>query len=476
MPEPQYNNARRICREVMIRIINAVTRPKDSKDLDRIPLEMRPSHNNTTRCCVYKDRAVIKYRCMASLGIAVEDETDELTTIKEYLGQNRHKKNNSRFLTVLDVACSSCPDTHYHITDACRGCAARSCMMVCPKDAVNMVNGQAKIDASKCINCGKCQKACSFNAVLRIPVPCEESCPVKAISSGPDGKKVIDDEKCIYCGKCINACPFGAIMECSQVVHVLTEIEKGTDITAMVAPAIEGQFNANWNQIAAAMRVLGFTAVMPVAEGADDTIAHEAQELAHKLNEGQEFMTTSCCPSYVQLVNKHIPDMKKFVSDTPSPLAFTARKAKADNPEAKTVFVGPCLAKRKEAEALDNVDYVITFEELGAMLVATEIFLDEMPNLPEADSKPSDAARKFAVSTGVSSAVAGSYTGDVPLKPVCVDGLDKKSIALLKTYAKGKAPGNFIEVMSCCDGCVGGPCVLQNAKISGAAIKKIGSE
>ena len=473
MTEAKYNNARRICREVMIRIINAVIRPKTPGELDRISLEMRPSHKDTTRCCVYKDRAVIKYRCMASLGIAVEDETDELTSLKEYFGQTLESKPGSRYLTVLDVACSSCQDAHYHITDACRGCAARPCTMVCPKDAVSVINGQAKIDADKCINCGKCQKACSFHAVVRIPVPCEESCPVGAISSGPDGRKVIDDEKCIYCGKCINACPFGAIMECSQVVHVLNEITRGNDVTAMVAPAMEGQFDANWNQLAAAMRVLGFSSVVQVAEGADETIAHEAKELAEKLSEGQEFMTTSCCPSYVQLVRKHIPELAENMSDTPSPLAYTARKAKADNPDAKTVFVGPCLAKRKEGMEMADVDYVITFEELGAMLVATEIFLDEMPDISETDSAPSTAARKFAISSGVSSAVAGSYAGDVKLEPVCIDGLDKKSIALLKAYCRGKAPGNFIEVMSCADGCVGGPCVLQSAAKSSNIIKNI---
>ena len=87
--------------------------------------------------------------------------------------------------------------------------------------------------------------------------------------------------------------------------------------------------------------------MIEVAEGAMATTSNEAHELLEKLEEGQKFMTTSCCPSYIELVEKHIPDMKPYVSTTGSPMYYTARIAKEKHPDAKVVFVGPCVAKRK---------------------------------------------------------------------------------------------------------------------------------
>ena len=101
-----------------------------------------------------------------------------------------------------------------------------------------------------------------------------------------------------------------------------------------------------------------------------DTVSHEAAELKEKLEEGQPFMTTSCCPSYIELVNKHIPGMKPYVSSTGSPMYYAARIAKERHPDAKIVFIGPCVAKRKEARRDECVDYILTFEEMASIFVS----------------------------------------------------------------------------------------------------------
>ena len=164
------------------------------------------------------------------------------------------------------------------------------------------------------------------------------------------GIEHIDESKCIYCGKCLNACPFGAIFEISQVFDVLHRIRKGEQVVAIVAPSILGQFKTTIEQVYGALKQVGFTDVIEVAQGAMDTVSNEAHELIEKLEEGQKFMTTSCCPSYIELVNKHIPAMKPYVSGTGSPMYYAARIAKEKYPDAKVVFIGPCVAKRKEAQ------------------------------------------------------------------------------------------------------------------------------
>ena len=216
-------------------------------------------------------------------------------------------------MCVVDEACSSCVQVNYEITNLCRGCVARSCYMNCPKDAIRFKkNGQAEIDHDTCISCGKCHQNCPYHAVVYIPIPCEEVCPVKAISKDEYGVEHIDESKCIYCGKCVNACPFGAIFEISQVFDILQRLRNKEPMVAIVAPSILAQFAAPVEKVYGAIKSLGFLEVVEVAQGAMETTRHEAEELKEKLAEGQPFMTTSCCPSYIQLAEKHIPDLKKI--------------------------------------------------------------------------------------------------------------------------------------------------------------------
>ena len=162
-------------------------------------------------------------------------------------------------------------------------------------------------------------------------------------------------------------------------------------------------------------------------------------------------MTTSCCPSYIELVNKHIPAMKQYVSTTGSPMYYTARIAKEKYPDAKIVFVGPCLAKRSEARRDDQVDFVMTFEEIGSVFDGYGIELKE-----------TEPYTMGFTAGGVAGAVK-AYLRLAPereqeINALQVTNLDKKNISILSAYARtGKAPGRFIEVMACEGGCITGP-------------------
>ena len=168
--------------------------------------------------------------------------------------------------------------------------------MHCPKGAVHFdkKTGQAHIDHDTCISCGICHKSCPYHAIVYIPVPCEEACPVKAISKDEHNIEHINEDKCIYCGKCLNACPFGAIFEISQVFDILEAIRAGEKLIAIPAPSVLGQFKATIEQVYGALKEIGFADVIEVAEGAMHTTSNEAHELLEKLEEGQKFMTTSC--------------------------------------------------------------------------------------------------------------------------------------------------------------------------------------
>lgn len=458
------NNAERTRRELMIRVIKDFKAGTLAEDIDRIPIELRPRNENAIRCCVYKDRAMLKYRLMALLGFGMEEETDESRQLKDYLADARAGKNNPEpVLSVCTVGCHGCVDSHVQVSSACVGCFARPCMAACPRQAITVVNQRSTIDRSKCIDCGKCMAVCPYHAIIRNPLPCEDACPVGAIGKGEDGLVKIDFNTCIYCGKCFRSCPFSTIMERSSLINILDVMESGRPVVAMVAPSVTNQFPGTLEQLFTALRMAGFSAIMEVALGAELTTEHEAGEFFERMARGDRLMTSSCCPAWVEAAKRHIPDIVPMVSSTPSPMAYAGQLARKEHPDAVTVFIGPCIAKRREAQSDPNVDYVMTFEELGALLAAMEI--DVISLEPAKLDKPATSfARNFARSCGVSEAILQEIGAGSPDRPKIdgkfINGLDRKSVNLLKLYAKGKLPGNFVEVMACTGGCIGGPCSL----------------
>lgn len=461
------NQAVRLRKDVLIRVARALLKPDAEDALNRIPLEMRPRGKDASRCCIYKDRQVIKYRILAALGFSIEDENDELMALGAYCERARRRTRIEQTgLTVIDIACSACIKGNYTVTNACRGCLGRACQTNCRKDAIRFIDGRAVIDTERCINCGLCLQACPYHAIIKVPVPCEEACPVSAISKNRSGIETIDAAKCISCGQCLTACPFAAIQERSQMADVLQALQtKERKLTALLAPSAVGQFPGTLGQLHTALYRLGFTKVIEITNAAAQTAVIEGQEWRQRQAAGETFMTSSCCPAYAEAVKRHLPELEQHLSHTPSPMAVAAAAVKQNQPEMTTVFIGPCMAKRTEALNNADVDYVLTFEETGAILIAADIDVQicTATELPPDDQ----AGRGFALSGGVAKAVKEKLSDNTAaLQPVCINGLDRKALVKLQQACKGRPEGNFIEVMCCEGGCVSGPAVLGTPAVS----------
>lgn len=411
------------------------------------------------RCCVYKEREIIRQRTRLAMGKMADDTA-------------AYKPR--QIVQVIDAACDGCTIRKIQITDNCRKCMAKSCMASCNFGAITMSSDRAHINYDKCRECGACARNCPYNAIVVTERPCSQKCPVDAIRWNDDGIAQIDEEKCINCGSCQSACPFGAIEDMSWIVPVIQLLNMGTPTRAIIAPAIQGQFDeATLPQIKKSIEMLGFKEVLEVAIGADAVAYGEQAELMEHM-EANIPLTTSCCPAFVNLAKMHFPEQyEKNVSTMVSPMIALARKLKKEYPNEGVVFIGPCLAKKQEAmEKYTAVDYVLTFEELAAMLVAKHICCSEV----EAEEKeyPSIFGRNFAQGGGVSKAVAEvakERNKGLELTHYYADGCAecKKQLLLMKV---GKFNFNILEGMSCTGGCVAGPAMVETAAVTKARMTK----
>lgn len=468
------NNAQSIHlkKEILIRLVKAFFSEDFAENTRLIPYDMRPKGAEVPyRCCIYKERAILKDRAIAGLGFQIEED-DERKSLHTYAKEAlKRTELDNRNLTVLQAACKGCVASQIHVTDLCQGCVARPCEKTCKFGAISIVDGKSHIDTTKCKKCKMCMNACPYSAIVQTTVPCEAACPVGAISKDETGFASIDFEKCISCGKCIAACPFGAVHERSQLIDILKAIKSDKKVVAMIAPSIVGQFPGTLYQLKTAILKAGFDEVIEVAQGADITTKNEAAEFKERMEEGANFMTTSCCAAYNNLVAKHLPEIKPFVSTTKTPLYYTAELVRKEQPESITVFVSPCVAKRSEGKANDNVDFVMSYEELGAVFIGRQI---DVLNCEETEfeTKSSKQGRKFGVSGGVASAVQFLAP---EAKPCIINGLNKATIKELKQYAtKGECAGcNIVEVMSCEGGCAGGNATINQPRISAKQLNQL---
>ena len=461
-------------REILVRLIKAYLSDDFAENTRLIPYDMRPKGSEVPyRCCIHSERAILRDRAIAGLGFSIE-ETEDSTLLSE-LANKAEKRDvpEQQPLTVLTTACKGCVPSRVYVTDLCQGCVARPCVNTCKFGAISIQNGKSVIDPAKCKNCGMCVQVCPYQAIQKIIVPCESACPVGAIAKDENGHAKIDFEKCISCGKCASACPFGAVHEKSQIIDVLKNIKAGKKVIAMIAPAMIGQLPCTAQQLKEAIMKLGFADVYEVAQGADITTKNEAEEFEERLMKGAEFMTTSCCAGYNELVDRHIPEMKPFRSDTKTPMYYTAEIVKKEHPDAVTVFFSPCVAKKREALNNPNTDYVLNYEEVGAWFIALGIQVTECEG-KEFKTESSAEGRNFCVTGGVAKAVQTLLPEDLPTHPVVIDGLTKQSVRDLKKYAKNGVCdlGNLIEIMACTGGCLGGNSTVNAMK---PALKQVTS-
>lgn len=426
-----------------------------------IPKTIVPGKTPTMRCCVYKERAILAER------------------VKIAMGGN---KENPNIIEVIDIACDECPAAGYEVTDSCRGCLAHRCEDVCPRGAISFDhNHVAHIDKSKCVECGQCAKVCPYSAIVNRKRPCQNACKIKAISINENNAASIDNKKCISCGACVYQCPFGAIMDKSfllNVVDLLKKSEQGKNykLYAVVAPSISSQFAyAKLGQVITGLKKLGFHTVVEAALGADLVAMKESRELVEK-----GFLTSSCCPAFVAYIKSEFPDLVPFISHNLSPMAAIGEYIKKTGENAKVVFIGPCTAKKMEAQ-LDSVkplvDAVLTFEELQALFDSRDI---DITTLEEGVlDNASYFGRIFARSGGLSDAVTQALKEQgmegFPLKVSVCDGIEACRVALLKK-SKNVLDANFIEGMACTGGCIGGAGCLTHGEKNKAEVDKYGRE
>lgn len=425
------------------------------KELPNIPNEIIPGPKPTTRCCIYKERAIVNER------------------IKLALGGN---PDNPNVIEVINIACDECPVAGYKVTEACRGCIAHRCEVACKFGAIYFDRNQkAHIDKDKCVECGACSKVCPYSAIANHKRPCEVACKVKAITMDSNHTAVINNDKCIQCGACVYQCPFGAIVDKSYILDAIEMLKNKEEVYAIVAPSISAQFvYATLGQVVSGIKELGFTGVIEAALGADLVAYYEAIELAEK-----GFLTTSCCPAFVNFIKKNFPNLEKHISHNLSPMAMIAKVIKEAHPNAKTVFIGPCTAKKAEAqkeEVKKYVDCVLTFEELIALFGAQNLDIKTLEESPLEDATL--FGRSFARSGGVTEAVIQSIKEqnlNFDLNPITCDGIENIRLVLAKAN-KGLIDNNFIEGMVCSGGCIGGPCALTHATKDRSLIDKHASK
>ena len=390
-------------------------------------------------------------------------------------------KENPNVIEVIDIACDECPAAGYEVTDSCRGCLAHRCEDVCKRGAISFDhNHVAHIDKSKCVECGQCAKVCPYSAIVNRKRPCQIACKIKAISINDNNAAAIDNSKCTSCGACVYQCPFGAIMDKSYILNVIDLIKKSGNnekykVYAMVAPSISSQFTyAKLGQVITGLKELGFYTVVEAALGADMVAQSESKELAEK-----GILTSSCCPAFVAYVKSAFPELLKYVSHNLSPMATLAKYIKDTTPNAKVVFIGPCTAKKAEAQLEDvkpYVDAVMTFEELQALFDSKDIDITTLGE--DVLDNASYFGRIFARSGGLSDAVAQGLKEqdiDFDLKAVPCDGIEACRVALLKLN-KGILDGNFIEGMACIGGCIGGAGCLTHGEKNKDEVDKYGRE
>lgn len=295
---------------------------------------------------------------------------------------------------------------------------------------------------------------------------CGKACAVGAIIRDANGRIKIDYEKCLGEGHCVTMCTLGALAEKSQFVPLINILRHRTSpVYASVAPAFSGQFGSNVTagRLRSALLALGFTDMIETALFADLITMKEAFEFDEKVKTAEDFMLTSCCcPVWIKLIESKYTDLVQHISPAVSPMIASGRVLKAFEPNAKVVFIGPCVAKKSEALLPDlkgAIDFVLTFQELSTIFDAAGINPAELEDDEKATA--SWAGRIYAHTGGVSAAVAETLSQLIPKRtrkfdPIKVDGIPDCQ-KLLTQISSGQITANFIEGMACKGGCVGGP-------------------
>lgn len=283
---------------------------------------------------------------------------------------------------------------------------------------------------SNCKNCYKCIR----------------HCPVKSIRFSGEQAHIVGNE-CILCGQCFVVCPQNAKEIVDETEKTKVFLQSGAPVIVSIAPSFAANYDGiGINSMRKALKKLGFFDVEETAAGAT-MVKNEYDRILNE--EDRDILISSCCHSVNLLIQKYFPKLLVYLADVVSPMQAHCLDIKRRYPNAKTVFIGPCVAKKDEAEHYEGiVDSVLTFEELTNWLKSENIELE-----PEMDENEHSRARFFPTNGGILKTMAKSakkYTY------MSIDGTDN-CIAALKDIESGEIHNCFIEMSACVGSCVGGP-------------------
>ena len=283
---------------------------------------------------------------------------------------------------------------------------------------------------SNCKNCYKCIRYC----------------PVKSIRFSGNQAHIIGNE-CILCGQCFVVCPQNAKQIVDETEKVKVLLQDSEPVIVSLAPSFVANYEGvGIESMRKALKQLGFAQVEETAIGAT-IVKNEYERMLNEVD--RDIIITSCCHSVNLLIQKYFPAELEYLADVVSPMQAHCMDIKKRYPTAKTVFIGPCVAKKDEAEHYQGiVDAVLTFEELTNWLKAENIQLE-----PEMDKDENSRARFFPTTGGVLKTMSQE---NEEYNYIAIDGVDN-CIAALKDIESGKIHKCFIEMSACVGSCIGGP-------------------
>ncbi|OGO88501.1 MAG: iron hydrogenase [Clostridiales bacterium GWF2_36_10] len=294
---------------------------------------------------------------------------------------------------------------------------------------------------------------------------CEKSCPFEAIKPNKKGKIDINTKQCIGCYSCIDNCQGKKLLASKDTIPTLLAVRSNPGLSyALVAPAFLGQFkDVTPGKLRTALKMIGFDGMVEVSLFADILTLKEALEFNHNITKETDFQLTSCCcPIWIAMIRKIYNSLMPHIPGSVSPMIASGRTIKYLHPDALTVFIGPCIAKKAEAREPDLVgaiDHVLTFQEVQDIFDAMHINPTDMEESEKDHS--SRAGRLYAHTGGVSEAVKSTAKRLSPNHPIeiCTQQADGVPAckAMINELISGNIKANFYEGMGCVGGCVGGP-------------------
>lgn len=288
-------------------------------------------------------------------------------------------------------------------------------------------------NADNCKNCYKCLRAC----------------PVKAITV-IDERARIDDRLCILCGHCVDSCRFNA-KEVAGSIEQVKKLLKSGNVVASVAPAFVAGFDTSFTAFRDALLKLGFADAEETAVGADAVTA----EYDKLLKSGQyKNLIASACPALVRLIQLYYPAALKYLAPVDSPMVAHAKILKNADRKRKVVFIGPCIAKKREADDSGVVDGVLTFEEMQTMFADAGITFDATAD----ETGMVNRARYYPINRGI---IKSFYEFAPNYEYISVDGVERSKEVLSNI---DDLSGMFIEMHACEFSCINGPCALNKDK------------